>query len=49
MIVQHTSVDNVVVMKIVDSFQDLPYRLRTVLFCKLALLNDALKQLAARS
>ena len=45
----HTSVDNVVVVEIVYCFQDLAYRLGSILFCKLAKLTYSVKELSASS
>jgi len=37
--------DNIVVVEVVHGFEDLPYRLRTVLLSEAALIDDALEQL----
>jgi len=39
--------NNIVVVEVVNGFEDLPYRLRTVLFSEAALIDDALEKLAA--
>ena len=39
--------DNIVVVEVVHGFEDLPYRLRTVLLSEAALIDDALEQLTA--
>ena len=44
-----TSVDDVVVVQVTDGFQDLPDDLGSILFGKLAVFADAVKELAAGS
>jgi len=39
--------DNIVVVEVVNGFEDLPYRLRAVLFGEATLIDDALEQLTA--
>jgi len=41
-----TAVDDIVLVEIVDGFQDLPYGRRSVLLGKAALFADAVKQLS---
>jgi len=43
-----TSVDDIVVVEVVDGIEHLPNRLGSVLLCELALVANAVKQLAAR-
>ena len=45
---QHTAVNNVVLVKVIDSLEDLPYRSRSVLFCETAFVADAVEQLSTR-
>jgi len=45
----HTAMDNVVVVEVVNGFEDLPYRLRAVLFSEAALVDNTLEKLTAKS
>lgn len=43
-----TSVNHVVVMKVVDGFEDLLNRLRSIFLCKFAIFTDPVKKLSSR-
>ena len=45
----HTSVDNIVVVKVIYSFKDLFDGSSRILFCKLALLTDSVEELSSGS